>query len=50
MKSSVTKSNKEILNIEKCFPAAYGGFQARGLIGARATGLCHSHSHSGSEP
>ena len=31
-------------------PAAYGGSQARGLIGAAATGLRHSHSHTGSEP
>ena len=27
---------------------AYGGSQARGPIGAEATGLPHSHSHSGS--
>ena len=26
-------------------PAAYGGFQARGRIGATAAGLCHSHSN-----
>ena len=32
--------------------AAYGGSQARGLVGAVAAGLHHSHSHSnaGSEP
>ena len=30
--------------------AAYGGSQARGRIGAVATGLCQSHSNSGSEP
>ena len=29
---------------------AYGGSQARGLIGAAAAGLCQSHSNSGSEP
>ena len=29
---------------------AYGGSQARGLIGAVASGLCQSHSNSGSEP
>ena len=29
---------------------AYGGSQARGLIGAVATGLHHSHSNAGSEP
>ena len=31
-------------------PAAYGGSQARGLIGAVATGLRQSHSNTGSEP
>ena len=31
-------------------PVAYGDSQARGLIGARATGLCQSHSNTGSEP
>ena len=30
-------------------PMAYGGSQARGLIGAAATGLRHSHSIAGSE-
>ena len=30
--------------------AAYGGSQARGLIGATAAGLHHSHSNMGSEP
>ena len=30
-------------------PTAYGGYQARGWIGAVATGPCHSHSHMGSE-
>ena len=29
---------------------AYGSFQARGLIGAAAAGLHHSHSNMGSEP
>ena len=36
-----------------CFraaPAAYGGFQARGTIGAVAASLRHSHIKSGSEP
>ena len=28
---------------------AYGGFQARGLIGAVAAGLHHSHSNAGSK-
>ena len=31
-------------------PTAYGGSQARGLIGAVAPGLCQSHSNVGSEP
>ena len=31
-------------------PAAYGGSQVRGLIGAAAAGLPHSHSNVGSEP
>ena len=30
-------------------PVVYGGFQARGPIGAVAAGLHHSHSHAGSE-
>ena len=30
-------------------PMAYGGFQARGLIGAVAACLCHSHSNARSE-
>ena len=29
-------------------PMAYGGSQARGLIGAVATALHHSHSNTGS--
>ena len=31
-------------------PVAYGGFQARGRMGATAASLHHSHSDSGSEP
>ena len=31
-------------------PTAYGGSQARGLIGAVAAGLRQSHSNTGSEP
>ena len=31
-------------------PAANGGSQARGLIGAVAAGLCQSHSNEESEP
>ena len=31
-------------------PKAYGGFQARGPIGAVAAGLCYSRSNAGSMP
>ena len=31
-------------------PAAYGAFQARGLIGAVAASLHHSHRSTGCEP
>ena len=31
-------------------PVAYGGAQARGLIGAAASDLRQSHSNAGSEP
>ena len=31
-------------------PAAYGGSQTRGPLGAVATSLPHSHSHTGSGP
>ena len=31
-------------------PAAYGGSQGRGPIGAVATGLSQSHSNTGSKP
>ena len=31
-------------------PVAYGGSQARGLIGAEATSLRQSHSNAGSKP
>ena len=34
----------------RAIPKAYGGSQARGLIGDTAVGLHHSHSHTGSEP
>ena len=33
--------------ISRATPAAYGGSQARGLIGAVATGPCHSHGNMG---
>ena len=31
-------------------PVAYGGSQARGLMGAVAASLCQSHSNAGSQP
>ena len=34
----------------RAIPTAYGGSQARGRIGAVATGLHHSHSNAASEP
>ena len=39
-----------VVAISWAAPAAYGGSQARGRIGAVATGLCQSHSNAGSEP
>ena len=38
------------LSFPRATPAAYGGSQARGLIGAVAAGLHQSHSNAGSEP
>jgi len=38
-----------VVAISWAAPAAYGGSQARGLIGAVATGLRQSHSNTGSE-
>ena len=34
----------------RAMPMTYGDFQARGPIGAVATGLHHNHSNAGSEP
>ena len=55
--SSVSVFHTSIKTIEFFFspflgplPMAYDGSQARGLIGAGATGLRHSHSNPGSEP
>ena len=39
-----------VVAISWAAPTAYGGSQARGLIGAVATGLRQSHSNAGSEP
>ena len=36
--------------ISRATSVAYGGSQARGLIGAVAAGLHHSHSNMGAEP
>ena len=38
------------LVFSKAMPVAYGGSQARGLVGAIAASLHHSHSNAGSEP
>ena len=38
------------LVFSRAAPAAYGGSQVRGLIGAVAAGLCQSHSNAGSKP
>ena len=39
-----------VVAISWAAPTAYGGSQARGRIGAVATGLHQSHSNAGSEP
>ena len=39
-----------VVAISWAAPSAYGGSQARGRIGAVATGLRQSHSNAGSEP
>jgi len=39
-----------VVAISWAAPSAYGGSQARGQIGAVATGLRQSHSNAGSEP
>ena len=59
----ILQINREILNLSqsiylfiylfllyRAVLAAYGGFQARGPIGAVTTGLHQSHSNAGSEP
>ena len=40
----------KICGLFRAAPAAYGGTQARGRIGAVAASSHHSHSHAGSEP
>ena len=39
-----------LFDLSRAAPAAYGGSQARGLIGAVAASLCQSHSNAISEP
>ena len=39
-----------VFSLFRAAPMAYGVSQARGPIGATATGLCHSHSNAESEP
>ena len=39
-----------LFDFSRAASEAYGGFQAKGLIGAVATSLHHSHSNAGSEP
>ena len=39
-----------VFAFSRAAPAAYGGSQASGLIGAVAAGPCQSHSNTGSEP
>ena len=39
-----------LCDFSRAAPAAHGDSQGRGLIGAVATGLHHSHSSAGSEP
>ena len=38
------------LSFFRATPAAYGGSQARGQMGATAAGLRHSYSNAGTEP
>ena len=40
----------ECINFFRAAPEAYGGFQARGPIGATAVGPHHSHSNARSKP
>ena len=49
----LTKNNIYIVVVvffSRVTPVAYGGSQARGLIGAVAAGLHQNHSNMGSEP
>ena len=40
---------KFLFNLFRATPTVYGGYQARGLIGTVAAGLCHSYSNARSE-
>ena len=50
LKVNYTPIKKNFFCLFRATPAAYGGSQARGLIGAVAAGLHHSHSNAGSQP
>ena len=39
-----------VFRLYRAVPAAYGGFQARGLVGAVAAHLLQSHINAKSEP
>ena len=43
--TSLTKVHTNFFFFPKAAPAAYGGSQARGLIGAVAASLCQRHSN-----
>ena len=49
-KKCIIKRLAFFFGLFRATPIAYGGSQARGLIGAAAAGLYHSHSNAGSEP
>ena len=44
-----THTHTHIYSLFRATPMAYGGFQARGPIGAIDAGLCHSHSNARSK-
>ena len=50
MKNTFKFKSKGLFAISWAAPAAYGGSEARGQIGAVATSLCQNHSNARSEP
>ena len=48
--SSLSYDPVSLFFLERGVLVAYGGSQARGPVGAVATGLRQSHSNAGSEP